>query len=89
MTIPAGGMASVSSSGVYEIHFNVTPDAENHGKLLISANVVIPRESATSRYSRSLTVSEGEVAKFELEAMGAFPSPGEVAITAKQVIPQS
>lgn len=89
MTILAGGMASVSSTGVYDIHFNVTPDPEHNGKLLISVNVVIPEEDAQLRYSRTLSVAEGQVANFELEAMGTSPSPGAVAITAHQIEPQS
>ena len=89
MTISSGSMASVSSAGAYDMHFVVTPDPENEGKLLVSVNVVIPGQAATSRYSRSLSVAEGQAANFELEAIGTSSSPGAVAITLYRVEPQS
>lgn len=89
MTLPAGGMGSMSSSGVYDMHFNVTPDTENDGNVVVSVNVVIPRVGAQSRYSRMVSVPEGQAAKFNFEPIGADPSPGTVEITAYRVKPRS
>lgn len=88
MRILASSMASLSSAGAYDVHFSATPDLENTGKVLISVNVVIPGTGATSRYSRTLSVAEGQAANFELEAIGDTPSPGSLAITANAVEPQ-
>lgn len=81
MPMQAGSMASLSESGAYDLHFNVAPDLENDGKLLVSVNVVLPGADATLRYSRTLSVAPGQPATFALEAIGDSPSPGSLAIT--------
>jgi hypothetical protein len=63
------------SAGVYDIHFIVTPDTEHEGKVLISVNLLIPRLGSQLRYSRMLSVAEGQVANFAFEPMGPYPSP--------------
>lgn len=81
MPMQAGSMASLSDGGAYELHFNVAPDPEDDGKLLVSVNVVLPGTDATLRYSRTLSVAPGQPAKFALEAIGGSPSPGSLTIT--------
>ena len=81
MQMQAGSIASLSASGAYDLHFNVTPDQEDDSKLLVSVNVVLPSIDATLRYSRTLSVAPGQPANFALEAIGDNLSPGSLTIT--------
>jgi hypothetical protein len=94
ITIPdvrvrSGGISSTSQTGSYEVHFAVTPDPDEEGNLLVSVSVVIPRGEAALRYSRTLSVAEGDAANFQLEPIGASASPGAVVITARRAPPVS
>ncbi len=89
MPMQAGSMASLSDAGAYDLHFNVSPDPETVGNLLVSVNVVLPGSDATLRYSRTLSVAPGQPANFTLDAIGDSPSPGSVTITAYTANPRS
>jgi DNA-binding CsgD family transcriptional regulator len=86
--ITAGGIASISSSGAFDLHFSVSADPRQDGKVIIAVNTVIPRKDATTRYSRALSVAEGEPAHFRFEPIGSSPSLGEISITARKSKPQ-
>ena len=82
--VRAGEIASVSSSDRYDVHFVATPDPDQPGHVLVSTNIVIPIEHGQRRLSWTVSVAEGEDARFDAPAQ-AGSAPLAIVLNARRL----